>query len=344
MNSIAIIDCFASNQKIVVKLHQQISRLKSIGLDVLLISNTPVESNVLSQVDFFLYDKRNQLFECEYGNVLPVVFTSDVSNGEKIVFKTKMIKPGLQRHGLSVLCNFHNAVNFAKSVGYRNFWRFEVDDEFGEESLQFIKRCPELTSQLGKKSILYYNHYESEPNNISFHFQFWDIDFFLEKIPQIKDEVSYIDYLQKTYGNLDFETAEQFIYNNIVRNDDSSVLIKDGSKMEDDFPDTTWNTIQSTSNLSPKYRNCVTTLFEDENSDNLILLTRNSSTNDITRRIRVNYKESTSDFIHHVPVAGSWSYNLLGNKYSIVSIDVFQGDEFLYTEENKNIQNYIEFL
>lgn len=338
---LVIIDCFVSSDSVLQKLREQILKFKSIGFNVLLISNTLINTDTLSLVDHFIYDSRNQLFEKEYTNVQGVNFLETIFNNGKPAFTTTISRPGLQRHGLSVLVNLHNGVNLAKSLGYENFWRFEVDDIFGSESMKWILSTKDTLSKSNKKAILYYNHYQNEPSNISFHFMYWNIDYFLEKIPQIKNEEDYITYLTETYGNLNFEIAEQFIYNNLKRKGDSEVLVKDGSQMELDFPDTRWNTEQSASNLDSKYRNCITTLYIDS-SDRIWLLSHNKSQKDVRREIHLQFDGSTEKIEHHLAVNGSWSFNQM--RSDMKSFDVLEDGELIYSEENKNIQNRIQFL
>ena len=336
MKPIAIIDSFVSNKTIEIKLGECIDKLKQDGFDVLLISNTKVDAHILDKLDYFLYDKRNQLFQSEYTNVRDI-------NLYKIndTFESHDIKSGLQKHGLSVLVNMFNAINLSKSLGYTHFFRFEVDDIFGDISREFIKSVPNLCLNNNKKSLFYYNeNYSNEPSNISFHFMYSEIDFFLEKVNKINNELDYRDYIFNYQGNYDFIIAEEYIYNNI-KVDDDLILIKDGQSMHLDFPDTTWNTIVSDSNIDTKYNGVTTNLYKIEGDESKVILSNNYTDRICDRKIEVILNESIIDtFNHKVDYKGSWSYNITSN---FDKIKVYEYGEFIYEELNQNIKNYIIF-
>jgi FkbM family methyltransferase len=341
--TVVMIDCFVSGPEVESKLIDQIERVKSINLDILLVSNTIIKKEIIELVDFYIYDKRNQLFECEYDNVNYINLYDVINNNDTPFLQTSILTRGLQRHGLSVLVNLFNSVNFAKSLGYDNFIRLEVDDLFGPESIKFIERSTFLLKKSNKKALLFYNNYDNESSNISFHFMNFNIDYFLEKIPQIKNESDYINYLKENYDNLRFEIAEQFIYNNLKRNGDVEVLIKNGQMMSDFFQDTIWNTSMSNSNLSSKYEGCMTTLFNLSGTNEIMILSYNKTEDHKNRKIKVVTNNGSIDFNHNLNGYGVWSYNLI-DKNELIEIWVYESDRLLYVEKNENINNKVSFL
>lgn len=74
---ISIVDCYIHDQTVEKNLLNCVQRLKSHGHDVLLVSNTVVRPDILKLVDFYLYDKRNQLFNKEYPGTQDVDFWTD---------------------------------------------------------------------------------------------------------------------------------------------------------------------------------------------------------------------------------------------------------------------------
>jgi hypothetical protein len=334
--SIVIIDSFVSDKKIESDLIKQVERVKKNNLDILLISNTKVSSEILEKVDFFIFDKRNQLFQDTYTNINDVIFSESIFQDDKYQFTINRVTPGLQRHGLSVLVNLFNSVNLAKSLGYQNFWRIEVDDLFGEKSLDFLKQSPRMLEESVKKALLYYN-----PDNISFHFMFWNIDYFLEKIPQIRNEEDYRNLITKKFGSLDFVIAEEFIWKFLKINGDVDVLIKDGQNMDADFPDTVWNTNMSLSNLSPKYEMCTSSLFRMNSKDGLFLFSKNYSNDEKSRKIIIHYPSKQEVINHNLTGFNTWCWNIVNeNPYKY---EVYEGDRLLFVEDCKEIKNYVEF-
>lgn len=336
--NIVIIDCFVRNKTIENCLINCIDNFKADGFDILLISNTIVDKSILAKVNYFVYDSRNQLFEYDYTNIKNV-------NLFKIndTFEMHDIKSGLQKHGLSVLANLFNSLDMIKNIGYTHFIRVEVDDLFGDLSRKYIKSVPKLCEDNNKKALFYYNeNREFDSNDISFHFIYSEIEFFINKIGAIRSEEDYKDFLFRQRGNHDFMIVEEYIYVNLKNNGDSDVLIKDGTKMSNDFPDTTWNTIVSDSNSESKYKGVITTIYLVSNSNSLAILTYSYIDKETNRKIEIIkddnilYTISQSVFYND-----AWSYNIVNNEFD--SIKVYENDIFLYEELNQKIENYIIF-
>jgi hypothetical protein len=217
-----------------------------------------------------------------------------------------------------------------------------------------------------KKALFYFNEgsfhngvNETEPNNVSFHFMFSEIDFFLNNVSKIKNEKDYQDYLLKTKGNLDFEIAEEFLYNNLVKSDLNLILKKRGkADMEIDFPDTLWNQIVSDSNSSEKFRGCTTMIYQvrklpkgetsilspnqGEPTDQITILSYNNSGRYIIRKIDIFFRDGRKETIKHtLSMIGSWSYNNYDR--SVEKILVYENDEFLYEDKTDLAKNYIVF-
>lgn len=334
---ITIIDSFAYNEKLRNKLYDAVKWMKEDGHDILLVSNTTVDKEILNNVNFYLYDKRNQLFQEKYENNDMVVFFKYLVDG--IVIHD--VVPVIQKHGLSVLINLFNALTYAKAQGYTHFQRFEVDDIFGKKAKQFIKQVPYMCMAENKNGLFYYNE-EHSPADISFHYFYCKIDDFLAKIPRISNEQDYVDYLQKYYGNKKFQIVEVFIRENLRRNGDSEFLIRSGKEhMFADLADTAWNTETSISSFDSKYGKCTTRLYhvneynKESNSFNranlFMICTYSYHSEKVVRRIIVTKNNGeTFDLIHVTEVAGGWSWNEVAS--DIQSISVYENDRFLYKE------------
>lgn len=359
---IAIVDSFVHKKEVEEKLIECLNRLEEDGIPVLLISNTKINPEILEKVDHFFYDGRNQLFtDGRFTNVRDIDLFKDND-----VFEAHEIKSGLQKHGLSVLVNIFNSLNYAKSLGYTHFFRFEVDDEFGQKSREFIKEVPKLVLENNKKALFYFNEGEfhngvndSEPENVSFHFMYSEIDFFLNNITKISNESDYEKYLLSTKGNLDFEIVEEFIYNNLKRSDQNLILKKNGSvDMRNDFPDTEWNKIVSESNMSDKFNGCTTLIYkvhkfptgvssilnpwQGDETDQICIMSYNYRDVSIQRRIEVVFRDGNkSEIIHNLPWNGSWSFNTFDR--NVEKINVYEDDQFIYEEKTDKSKNYIVF-
>ena len=339
-SKITIIDCFANNEIIKIKLKDAIRKIKSTGCDVMLVSNTSMERDIIDMCDFYLYDKRNQLFKKEYSNVVDVDFFN--STGP---FVAHNIKPGLQRHGLSVLVNLFNALNTAKSMGYTHFQRIECDDIFGNISLATMSNAEDMCIKEGKKGLFYFNE-SSDENNISFHYFYCEIDYFLNSVNKISNEDDYIEYLMRENGNMDFVIAESYVYDNLLKSGRENIIIKSGGHDIDlDFPDTIWNTETSGSNIDEKYDGCLTEIYKTYNDDDTqgtnVIYSYNYSAN--PKKISVNIHSDSSDYHieHSCGGKGAWTYTPIPD--DVIYIDVYENDIKLYSQKNENIKSYLKF-
>lgn len=346
--TISIVDSFVHNDKVKAKLENTTRWLKEDGHDTLLISNTPVDKEILKNVKFFIYDSRNQLFQQKYTNVSWVDFWKTLGNLDTMAHD---VVSGVQKHGLSVLINLFNALTFAKAQGYTHFQRFEVDDIYGEKSRKHILSLPYILQSENKKGLFYYN-YHASPNDISFHYYYCEIDTFLNKIKRVTCEEDYIIYLNEFYGNKDFKNVEIFIHDYLQKNGDSEILKKDYKQMLSDFPDTFWNTETSISNYEAKYSNCTSKIYnirdidkstgKVQNKDEFIILTYLFVDTPVTRKIVVEKNNGeTFEIEHRVIESGGWVWNIV--QPDTKSISVYQDSKFLYKEYTADIVCYIEF-
>jgi len=336
--TISIIDCFVHDAKVESNLIECINRLKSNGQDVFLVSNTSIKKEIIDMVDYHFYDSRNQLFKKDYPDVKDVDFWSDKGN-----FTVHNLKSGLQKHGLSVLVNLFNVLDIAKNIGYTHFQRFETDDLYGENSMLWISQIPETVIKNDKKGLFYLNE-SNYPKDASFHYFFCEIDHFMKIMPRISKEEDYEDYLMNIQGSRDFKIVEAYIYDNL---DKGSVLIREGNiEMKSDFPDTTWNTVVSVSNLPTKYKGCISDIYRKlDNAGNhtgYCLYSQNYLDNEVTRKIVVHTPDSEDAVIYHKLVGrDSWWLNDIEGEPA--HIDVYEGDLMIYsltTQENTN--SYIQ--
>lgn len=338
--TISIVDCFVHDKKVESNLEACIKRLKENGHDVFLVSNTAVSKDILESVDYHLYDSRNQLFKKEYPGVIDVDFWTNHGN-----FTVHNMKSGLQKHGLSVLINLFNVLDICKNLGYTHFQRFETDDLYGEKSMHRIASIPGEILSDDKKGLFYLNEL-NVPSDASFHYFFCEIEHFLKIMPRISKEEDYEKYLMDIQGSRDFRIVEVYIYDHVKKAKDSLVLRDGGTQMNEDFPDTIWNTVVSASNLSAKYRGCVTDLYPivdiRGNLDGYCLYSQNYLDRDVIRRIVV-YSEGSEKFevVHKLVGRNSWWLNnLLGTPYKI---DVYENQEFLYSSIiEENTGSYIQ--
>lgn len=330
--SVVIIDCYAHSKEVEEKLYNCVQNLKRFKQDIMLISNTVIDKKVISFVDYYIYDSQNRLFTNGKYKADSIVLYNINDQIEIYEYVS-----GIQRHGLSVMRNLFKSIKIAKSYGYTHFHRVEVDDIMGNNSLDTISLIPRLNFN----GVFYFNE-----NDISFHYMYSSIDFFLDNVKEINEEQDYYEYLRDEMKSDKFRNVEEFVRHNLDKADLSNIKIRKGSEMDKEFPDTMWNTETSSSNLESKYNNCTTRIYKilnsaNENTDNLAILSHNYSDKPCERKIQIVYNSGMiKEIIQALDGRGYWAYEIISNLIS--KILVFEGDSLLYCEENKDIQSYIK--
>jgi len=340
---ITIIDSFVHNSSVRSKLIDCINKLKKRNHDILLISNTKIDNEIQDKVNFFLYDSRNQLFQNKYDNYLKTDFWRN--HGPFIVHD---IVPGLQKHGLSVLVNLFNAIHIAKLLGYTYFERLEVDDIMGQKSLDWIDQVPYICKEQKRNGLFYFNERENKrESDISFHYFYCNIDYFLEQVGRISNEDEYKNFLLTFQHNLDFMIVERYVYE-YLKGERSNIIKKNGvTDISIDFPDTIWNTETTPSNISFEHGDCVTKLYRyfvrGVQQPGVVIFTYNYGTSYKSRNIEVVKNHIVVDKLEHV-VTGTnqWYFNILAQ--DIDEIKVFDSYVCVDVIENKDVDGYIDFL
>lgn len=206
--TIIIIDAFLESPTRLELFEPVLNQVKKIGLPILLISNSPVPASIQKEVDYFIFDKRNLLFQDEYESY-PFCNFWFKDNGftyEHHVFSK-------QKHALSVLCNLTKCTNFAIEQGYKKFIRIEWDFLINDKDLPKLKELIFDFANSDKKGYFIYNPSNGEGlKDLPYHFWMVDLDFWKEKFPRIHSEKDYQDFIFTKNGNKKFEIAERVSY------------------------------------------------------------------------------------------------------------------------------------
>ena len=334
-NLITIIDCFVHNNRVLQKLESQIDELKRRGNKILLVSNTSISEKIQSKVDFLLFNRENMLFSDNYSTYENVDLWKNCGS-----FIIHNWSSGIQKHGLSVLCNLFNSLDLAKSLGFTHFQRIEVDDLYSPEGYLYMDNLPNQMTKKNKKALFYFN----SGRDISFHYFFSEIDYFLSKIVRISSENDYKEYLLSNGFGESFINVEKYLYDNLIKKDDELLWKKDGSEMDIDFYGTTWNTETSNSYIT-SYKDCSTKVYKKNTGDGLILLSFNNGDFPSNRRSLIYYQDGEIVTINHsLPCLNSWQFNFIDREFIKIEIFDIGEDKFIHEISNGNILDTVEFL
>lgn len=333
LNLITLTDCFVSNDSVLNKLNSFLDKFSHE--DLFLVTNTTVSDEILEKTKFTFYDSNNRLFSDNFDFKSPVVIYRNIND----FVVNDVFRKNNQRHGLSVLVNLFTSIKMAKSLGYTHFQRFEVDDLFGEKSINFIKTLPETLIQNKKKGIFYTN---PSQDDISFHYFMCEIDYFLNIIPEIKNEK---DYKKSSTKNNDFISVEKFIYNFIKK--DGNLILKETNDQKLDFPDTEWNTNTSETYYDTRYDGYINKIYKKyingKDTNDYILFSYNLKNKPVNRKIIVTKNDATQNLIQHsATVEGEWCFTELGN--DVYKIDIFQDEINIISENIDGLESTINFL
>lgn len=324
---IVIIDCFVHSSSVEAKLMECVHGLKSKGMKVMLVTNTPVEKELAGKLDHLLYDSENRLFD-------------DTMEAKHIVLMKSLegmqvseVVKGVQRHGLSVLRNIRVSLDLARAYGYTHFHRVEVDDLMGDISLEFMKGVPDRVRLQGKKGLFFLNDNEWE-SNISFHYMYCEIEHFRENVTAIDTQEDYQRYLSERMGTDSFMNVEEFVRHNLDARI-SDLMTLPGGEMHQHFPDTSWNTETSQSNLEAKFGGCTTRVYRAAHNgtelDFNVVLTYNYCREEKTRVVElISGGAVTGTLTHSVRDAGWWQTSQIGK--SVEAIRVSEDGREIYTE------------
>lgn len=335
MKPILILDAFITDEAEEKLLTNFVDNIKSIGDDILLMSNTTISKKVQDNVNYFFYDKRNQLFVEEYPQYDIINYWTSCE-----WFKVSNIFPHTQNHGLSVLINLFRSVKIAKELGYTHFYKMEYDALLSENSKIKISQLNDECISNNKKGVFFIDNH-GDHLSMSVHYFFCEIDYFLNSFWNVSCEKDYINFLESEFGNRNFLIMERFMAENVKKLNHDEIYIK--QDFFNEFKDTFWNTKQTRVYNDKKYKECVTKFYLKKGDDTqVVIYSKNMKSEPDFRKIIVKFNDGTKqeinqEFIGH----GSWSYVVLPN--NIEKMLVYDKNELLYEEYFKNVNNLIEF-
>lgn len=335
MKTITIIDSFISSKSTEDTLIRNLNKLNDF--EILLVSTGKVSEEIQDKVKYFFYDSRNTLFKSDdYIYMQPWNFW--LGNDR---FTSYHFYYSKQRHGLAVMINLFNSLVIAKNLGYTHFQKILYDVELNEDSISFLKNIENICLNEVKKGLVYYNENQDFPDMNGEYF-FCEIDYFLSKIPIIRSESDYKSIVYDLYHELKFLIFEKYLYELFKKNGDSELLIKTENDFYFDFNINKFGRKGQTTklNFDEKYDGCLTRITKIKNEDSLLVLSHNFNDKEKNRKIVVFKNNNSYTISQNVPPTG-WSYNYVDK--DINRIDVYENDIFLYTEDNDDIKNYLEW-
>ena len=177
MKNIVIINSYANTEEKVNLLLNYVKQVKKTNCDILLTSHLPLPQNIVTLVNYYIYDKENFLLPKERS---PATWYAD---------HVEYISLYCSRHGYAIIKNVYNALHFAKSLGYTDFIFSEYDNILSDRGVDKFQSIYDILQKTDKKIFMFkienqlYNNY-----NIVYHTNFFagNIEYFLKNITLVK--------------------------------------------------------------------------------------------------------------------------------------------------------------
>lgn len=230
-----IIDTYPSSKEDRDMLLYNIKNIKKEGIDIILTSHHSLDSEIIENVDYFLFEKSNNyhyldsdVLNSDLSNLKDPVFMKYYFAGE--TFRDKVVVTGWS---VSITSQFFNAVNFLKSKGYE--YAFYLISDFVYPDSGFGKLMQTIDFD---KNFLIKNSDTFSSWFAPFFFGFKIDNSLISKIPN--EDLSQLRIYQKYFTNCSFEDVVTNTFSN-MNND-----IYEHSKLDEIFGKEKWNTNKST--------------------------------------------------------------------------------------------------
>lgn len=340
MKVVTIIDCFIQNENHQRIVDSSIQKMRSVGHPILLVSANVVDRDLQPKVDFFLYDSRNQLFEREdYVYKHPWHFWINCES-----FFSHNFYYSRQRHGLPVLINLFNSLRLAKSLGFTHFQRILYDMNPSQKCLDWISQIPKICESQNKRGLCYYNADQGGYDDLEGGYMFFEIDYFLDKVPQVGSEEDYRRIVLENKGEMEFLIIEKFLHYFLEKGGSEDVIKGTKSDYKQEFDGILNGSQISEMNFPACYGGCPARITKIEGSETRAVMVHNFSSRVSTRKIKAFFGDS-AECIEYDTILNPnfWSFKDFGP--DLYKIQVFnEFDDFLYEEYNdEKVRNYLQF-
>lgn len=212
MKPAIFIDAYLSTSEREEVFQRNVQNFIDAGYDLFIISNKIHSFDKFDKVKYFEYDSRNRLLKDRSGYLA----SSDsdyfhygkdytfIHNSEKYKFNT--YSPIFNTTNLSVLYNTRRICEIAKEFGYTNILRVEYDCIFDSYDLENTLLKGYDTEDWNNYGLAAWGCYGVYTN-----FLYLNIDYFISKIPLIKTDYQYKDFILQNFGELKYLTFEKII-------------------------------------------------------------------------------------------------------------------------------------
>jgi hypothetical protein len=305
MKKVIIIGSYPNDHSSKMMLVDCISSLKNFGWDIILTSHISINEEIISMVDFFIYDKENKL---EPPSLTPI-YWYNTSN-----FQLYLNGRG---HIIPVCRNIRNGIGLADILGYDLFFYMESDNILETSDIKKLKEISNSMLRQEKNLIFFKPGNESDPRYESLIFGGIP-SYFIKNITipfNVDDMIKY---------KMDL-TLEEIFYNSIKWIENNCLIINSSST---DFLK------NSSINLIANHTRCE--VIRDVKNDGFGLWISNSAENPEN----ISFSINENDFIYLPP---NGFYYLPVNIEQNFKITLIENNRNYFKEFNVNLNNLHKF-
>jgi hypothetical protein len=236
-DNIIIINAFPSNDNKIKMLERQISYLKKLNIPILLVSGCHVPDNIVSEVDYILINKDNEIIGKDFYYKL-------YNNGifdfpyDFIQFDNTTIRYYWSNVNSTITKNIKLGFNLAKSLGYKSAFYTEDDNIWKYGSFDYIHENLTALKKGYKLSVVIGDLFKKEYPIIFTTFMFADVEYMCQNftIPSEKEDWYDLNNIRNYKLNLAYEAVVFNLFKNklnLINNTEESFsrLTKDGGEL-----------------------------------------------------------------------------------------------------------------
>lgn len=330
---IIIINSYADSDAKEKILINCVSQLKKTGLDILLVSHLPISVYLQNNVNYFIYDKRNELFD---RNSADYYWYENAD----IYFETRRV--GIGRQSFAVLRSIQNAISFAKSIGKKFFYHFDYDcyiKDVDIDNISLLKKNIDSKSLKGYVQTCDQGAKNNAKKSVIANFFAFYIDFFEKKYGYKKD---INDYKKDIVDHM----LEFYLYEKIKGSTDEVFVDESNSYQIKMFPNSCSDMCLSNSNAS------VIDVVPKENTNERILFIACESDSDM---YSVTYYKNAEEYKEEITLKNKCCYFKNVNDFKGVIIrdknnnicyenkDIYRGEVYgkIVYKKNARKKHYI---
>jgi len=203
MKNIIIIGTYPKTDRDKSELLDLVRSLKKSGNAIMVVAHLNIPTEVLDEVDYYIYDKDNRILPKEKS---PVTWYADNED---------YINTWVCRHHYCIMKNLVNALSVASSNGYSKFLYMESDIIFSHDDIENINTLFSDMERDAKKLVFKISDNEETFGRVNTTVYAANVEYFMNNIPLTKEYEQCYTLYPYSIGDLLMEDAWTMVINTL---------------------------------------------------------------------------------------------------------------------------------